>query len=390
MKAKTVWVIWSIAIWQIAVAGILDDLYEPKDYTIRRVSSYDTTGGNLDRLVIPCGQTIPFAEIRGAGIVKHIWITMACADAMIRRNAVLRIYWDGEENPSVESPIGDFFGQGWGESYRMNSLPVVAAPKKGNAMNCYFPMPFSRSARFTLENQSESDISAFYFYIDYEQHRRIPDDLPRFHAWWNRSLTEPHAEGEDEWNVLGKGLKHPPRLGNNYVFAEIEGRGHFVGLNYYVDCPTPMWYGEGDDMFFIDGEPWPPRLHGTGTEDFFNSSWSPKEVFMHPFFGYARVNEGSGWMGRTHCYRFLLEAPLPFRESLVGSIEHGHANNLTLDLVTVAYWYQTEPHKPFPALPAVEKRQNMPEIRVTDMHRWRDAWRRDMGSGTLWGTEKKP
>lgn len=109
---------------------------------------------------------------------------------------------------------------------------------------------------------------------------------------------------------------------------------------------------------------------------------------MHPYFGYARVNEETGWMGRTHCYRFLMESPIAFRKSLLASIEHGHANNLTLDLATVAYWYQVEPHKPFPAVLPRDKRQNMPEIRVTDIHRWRDAWRKQMGEGTLWGNEK--
>ena len=129
-------------------------------------------------------------------------------------------------------------------------------------------------------------------------------------------------------------------------------QGHYVGVNYFVDCPTPLWYGEGDDMFLVDGEPWPGSLHGTGTEDYFNSSWCPKELYAHPYFGYARVNGETGWLGRTHCYRFHLEDPVYFEKSLRASIEHGHANSLTLDLATVAYWYQTEPHKTFRADPA--------------------------------------
>ncbi len=182
---------------------------------------------------------------------------------------------------------------------------------------------------------------------------------------------------------------HPKTADGNYLMADIQGKGHFVGVNYYVDCPSPMWYGEGDDMFFIDGEEWPPELHGTGTEDFFNTSWSPKEVFMHPYFGYPRVNDDIGWMGRTHVYRFLIESPIAFDKSLLATIEHGHANNLTLDLVTVAYWYQIEPHKKFPEILPVDKRQNMDPIRHVDIHRWRDAWRKMMGEGKLWGDEKK-
>jgi len=368
-------------------AGDLEELFKPKDYHSKRISSYDTTGGNADRLVIPPQAAVTIAEIKGAGIIKHIWVTISCADAMIRRNAIIRMYWDGEQQPSVESPIGDFFGQGWGESYRLISLPLVAAPVKGNAMNCYFPMPFATGAKITVENQSDKKIDAFYFYVDYEEHKKIEKETPRFHAWWNRDLTEPLPEGENEWGVLGETAKHPKSVAENHIFADIVGTGHFVGVNYYVDCPTPMWYGEGDDMFFIDGENWPPSLHGTGTEDFFNSSWCPKEVFMHPYFGYARVNDNIGWLGRTHCYHFFIESPIAFNKSLVASIEHGHANNLTLDLATVAYWYQTEPHKTFPAILPKEQRQNMPEIGVVEIHRWRDAWRQQMGNGKLWGDE---
>ena len=130
------------------------------------------------------------------------------------------------------------------------------------------------------------------------------------------------------------------------------GKGHYVGVNYFVDNPSTMWYGEGDDMFFIDGERWPSSLHGTGTEDYFNTSWSPNALFQHPFFGYARVAKGTSWLGRTHVYRFHMTDPVYFDKSLRFSIEHGHDNNLTLDLSSVAYWYQTEPHKKFPPLPA--------------------------------------
>lgn len=369
-------------------SGLLDNLIQHHNYETKRISSYDTTGGNNDRISIQPGATETIAEIKGAGIIKHIWITISCRDDMIRRNAILRMYWDGEKEPSVESPIGDFFGQGWGESYRMISMPIAAAPVKGNAMNSFFPMPFSDGARITLENQSDETIGAFYFYIDYERHPSIDKNVPRFHAWWNRTLTNPHPDGENEWAVLGPQPDHPKSQGDNHVFADIKGHGHFVGINYFVDCPSPIWYGEGDDMIFIDGEAWPPDLHGTGTEDFFNSSWCPKEVYMHPYFGYARVNEDIGWLGRTHSYRFFLESPLVFKESMLASIEHGHANTLTLDLVTVSYWYQTEPHKPFPEILPKEKRQNMPKIGTVEIHRWRDAWREKMGNDALWGNEK--
>lgn len=371
-------------------------IFEIRDLRTKRISSYDRTGGNADYVMVDPHTTKTIAEIPGAGIIKHIWITMASDDPMIRRNAVLRMYWDGEEHPSVEAPIGDFFGQGWGEKYNFISLPLAAAPGGGNALNSYWPMPFGTGARIEIENQSDLPIKHFYYYVDYEVHPEMPASVGRFHAWWNRELTEPLPEGENEWTIFGPYPEHPSDTGN-YLFAEIEGRGHFVGINYYVDNPTPIWYGEGDDMWLVDGEPWPGSLHGTGTEDFFNTSWSPNEIYQHPYFGCARIpgrtdagGAGSfGWLGRTHWYRFFLEDPIHFRHSLRASIEHGHANCLTLDLCSVAYWYQVEPHKTFPPMRPASERQNMPPIGVVEVHRWRDAWRRAYGGGKLWGHETK-
>lgn len=355
----------------------------------KRKSSYDPTGGNEDFITIPAGDTVKLADLAGAGIIKHIWITVGAVDRFIRRNAVIRMYWDGEEAPSVESPLGDFFGQGWGEEYNFISLPLAVAPKSGKALNSYFPMPYGDGAIITLENQSSEPINSFYYYIDYEVHQEMPAGEGRFHAWWNREVTAVHPEaGETEWGVIGAPGNNQSTL-HNYVFADIVGSGQLVGINYYVDNPGPMWYGEGDDMWLIDGEPWPGSLHGTGTEDFFNSAWCPNERYAHPYFGYAKVPDKFGWMGRTHCYRFFLEDPIRFEKSLHASIEHGHDNNLTLDIATVAYWYQSEPHQSFPPLPARENRSNMPEITVGAVHQWRHEWRKMKGSvPTLWGNEK--
>lgn len=371
--------------WAGAQLGMLDNLAEKRDEKTKRVSSFDQTGKNADRIQIEPGETATVAEIERSGVIKHIWITISHPDPLYRRMLVLRMYWDGEETPSVEAPIGDFFGQGWSEEYIMNSLPIAAAPGGGRALNSYFPMPFSKGAKITVENQSERRCDAFYFYIDYQEQRVSRDQL-RFHAWYNQELTEPASGRENEWNTLGPGEANPTDE-HNYLIVDAEGTGHYVGVNYYVNCPSPMWYGEGDDMWNIDGEEWPYSLHGTGTEDYFNSSWCPKEVFMHPFFGYPRVNNNIGWLGRTHCYRFHVQDPVIFQKSLRGSIEHGHANNMTLELATVAYWYQTEPHKPFPALAAPADRVPKPEVDLRDIHIWRDAWRDKMGGGVLWGNE---
>ncbi len=368
----------------------LESIFQlPDRIRTKRLSSYDRSGNNHDYIRIGSGDTAKLADIEGAGCIKHIWITLSASDPMIRRNAVIRMYWDGEEHPSVESPLGDFFGQGWGEEYNFASLPIAASPSEGKSLNCYFPMPFAGGARIELENQSGKDIDSFYFYIDYEERDEIPEDAGRFHAWWNRELTGVHpSEGETEWGIVA-----PP--GNNttdqhnYLFADLAGKGKFVGIQYYVDNPGPVWYGEGDDMWMIDGEDWPGSMHGTGTEDFFNAAWCPNEVYLHPYFGYAKVPNSLGWMGRTHCYRFFLEDPIHFSRSLRASIEHGHNNNLTMDLSTVAYWYQTEPHRPFKPLPPRECRQNMPIIRPQDVHYWRHAYRQALGSSpTIWGHER--
>ena len=357
----------------------------------KRVSSYDKSGGNNDRLEgIAPGQRRTLFDVKGAGVIDHIWITIAPPPpALSRHDLILRMYWDGEANPSVEAPVGDFFGQGWDESYPFSVLPLAAGPREGRAMVSYFPMPFASGARIEIENDSAQKVDAFYYYVDYQEMASLPADLGRFHAFYNHALTEASPEGENEWSVLGPQGKNTTG-DRNYLIADIEGKGHYVGVNYYVDCPSPMWYGEGDDMFFIDGERWPSSLHGTGTEDYFNTSWSPNVLFQHPYFGYARVNGGTGWLGRTHVYRFHLADPVYFDRSLRFSIEHGHDNNLTLDLSSVAYWYQSEPHKAFPAFPSREARKPKPKIGEVDIHLWRDAWRKAHGSGSqLWGNEKE-
>ena len=354
----------------------------------KRISSYDRSGNNNDRLTfIKDGEKATLFDVKGAGVINHIWITIAPLQPNINRNdIILRMYWDGNDNPSVESPIGPFFGQGWNESYNYASLPLAAAPGKGNALVSYFAMPFSDGARIEIENQTGKEIEAFYYYIDYLEYETLPADLGRFHAWYNNQLTMAPEEGENEWQLIRKdGINLNGE--NNYTVADIKGKGQFVGVNYFVQSPSPMWYGEGDDMFFIDGDTL-PTLHGTGTEDYFNTSWCPKELYAHPYFGYARVNNETGWLGRTHVYRFHLADPVYFNQSLKFSIEHGHANSLTLDLATVAYWYQSEASS-LPWIISKEDRQPMPSIGPRELFKWRQEWRKNRGNSPgLWGDEE--
>lgn len=344
---------------------------EPSQVIVRR--SRQHPGEGYRNVMVRIHQRVPFAYF----IVE---CPLPCEFIRIRPYQSGRLARPME---LYEEPVS--FGQGWDERYNYASLPLSAGPENGTGLSCYFAMPFEKGARIEIENQSDRNIDAFYFYVDYLEMAKLPKDIGRFHAWYNHNLTEALPEGETEWGVTG--AQKPNTTGErNYVFMETQGKGHFVGINYYVHCPTPMWYGEGDDMWFIDGEK-VPSLIGTGTEDFFNTAWCPKEAFSHPYFGYPRVNNDIGWLGRTHVYRFFIEDPIFFEKSLKGTIEHGSNNNLTLDLSTVAYWYQ-DSAAALPEAPTKAQRAPKPFINHVDIHRWRDAWRKSKGNkATLWGNE---
>ncbi len=361
----------------------------------KRISSYDTSGGNNDRLekIRPAEKKTLF-NVKGAGIINHIWITIAPEpDKVLRDDIIIRMYWDGNTFPSVEAPLGSFFGQGWNEAYPYYTHPLNVAPGDSKALVSYFAMPFANGARIEIENQNTIDIDAFYYYVDYYEMNQLPPDMGRFHAWFNNQVTETESqERENEWGVLGQQQGRNKKGDRNYLIADIKGKGQFIGVNYYVNSPSPIWYGEGDDMFFIDGSEY-PTLHGTGTEDYFNTAWCPKEIFMTPFFGYPRIhlpdNGGGrwtiGWSGRTHVYRFHIPDPIYFDKALRFSIEHGHNNVLTLELRSVAYWYQTEAAR-VPSIKSKDARKPLPVIGPVDMHRWRNEWRKAKGDAlNLWG-----
>lgn len=351
----------------------------------KRVSSYEKNGGNADSWQnIADGEKRTIFDVKGPGMITHIWFTIAPEPEKLSRNdIILRMYWDGNDYPSVESPIGPFFGQGWNEAYNFTSLPLAATPIQGRGLVCYFTMPFAKGARIEVENQTGAKINALYFYVDYVEMDKLPANAGRFHAWYNKQLAEaPEGGPENEHYMFGPDGKNI--LGErNYVVADIKGKGHFVGLNYYVHSPTPLWYGEGDDMIFIDGSK-EPVLNGTGTEDYFNTAWGPREVLAHPYFGYARVNNDIATLGRTHLFRFNITDPVYFDKSLKFTIEHGSNNCLTLDLASVAYWYQDEAAR-IPAIPNKEARKPKPFINAYDIHRWRNEWRKNNGNDPkLW------
>ncbi|ETZ22997.1 glycoside hydrolase family 172 protein [Pedobacter sp. V48] len=352
----------------------------------KRVSSYDRSGDNHDNLQnIKSGEKRTIFDVKGIGMINHIWITMGPEPNVLSRNdVILKMYWDGNDRPSVESPIGPFFGQGWNESYLFTSAALAATPSNGNGLVSYFAMPFSKGARIEIENQSGKDIRSLYFYVDYVEMKSLPANAGRFHAWYNTELTGPADSVENEHWMFGPGI--PNTTGkDNYIIADIKGKGHFVGVNYYVHSPTPYWYGEGDDMIFIDGDEH-PALIGTGTEDYFNTSWgAPKTPYSTPYFGYPKVNDDIGFLGKTHIYRFNIADPIYFEKSMKFTIEHGSMNVLTLDLASVAYWYQDKAVG-VPAIPDAAARKPMPMIGPAEIHRWRNEWRKNKGNGSkVWG-----
>jgi hypothetical protein len=371
--------------------GSLAGLPRLRDCERRRLSSWDRSGGNADALRIPAGSRASLGEIAGAGCVKHLWMTLLSLPAQEAelRKLVLRAWWDGEATPSVEAPIGDFFGIGFGIRRNFVSIPLQMSPQDGKAFNCWFPMPFSDGARFEVENQGES-LVLLYYYVDYEEHGAIDPDLARFHAWWNRSNPTAGTAREkgytradyrlDDRRPVGAGLGFggPWEEANltgerNYLILHAHGRGHYVGCNLNVDVferQVNDWYGEGDDMIFVDGEPWPPRLHGTGTEDYFNTAFCPTQEYSAPYHGITLYsgNPAWPWGGKNSMYRFHIEDPIPFRRELRVTIETGHDNALANDYSSTAYWYQVGRDRPLPPLPPVAARlprPDPPELRGT-------------------------
>ena len=329
--------------------GGLYNLPFKRNYKLKRESSWDRSGGNRDYRVIKPGNTLTITGINGPGVIRHIWFTGDCSDVYWLRKVLLKMYWDNEKSPSVETPFGDFFGAGHGIPVHFISLPLsVIGSGRFAAFNSYFPMPFNNSARIEVTNEADRDL-VLYYHIDYEVHEEeLGDDVLRFHAKWRRELTKGK---EEEKNLTGK---------DNYLVLSAKGTGHYVGMLLSVRSLKSGWFGEGDDMIFIDDDVWPPSIHGTGTEDYFLSSYGFRFTYSAPYFGIIRVGDTSDWTGRFVVYRFHIEDPIPFKKHIKVTIEHGHANNRSDDWSSVAYWYQTEPHIEFFEMPPPSERVPTP------------------------------
>lgn len=342
------------------------DLYREREGESKRASSYDPTGGNRDYITIMPGDKVELTKLTGAGCITHIWMTMAPLDdsqeEWIHRKVVLSMFWDEEQNPSVLAPIGDFFGMGHGVTRNYSAAPLAMSPEDGRGLNCFFPMPFSESARFEVESNAVKPLK-LYFYIDYEVYADGIDSDLRFHALWRREITDGIEDKMSNALYLFDG-KNTTGDGN-YVLFEAEGRGHYVGCNLNIHNLRATrefnWYGEGDDMIFIDGEPWPPKLHGTGMEDYFNTAWCPTQEYQSPYHGII-LGGGPNWSGKVSFYRYHIQDPIMFKKSIKVTIEHGHNNHRSDDYSSTAYWYQTEPHTDHPIILPVEKRLPLPDV----------------------------
>jgi hypothetical protein len=316
----------------LAAQDLLRDLGTYQDYRSLRVSSFDRRGGNDDRISIGPGESAVLADIEGPAAIHHIWVTIA-GEPFYGRKIVLRIFWDGEAHPSVEAPIGDFFGVGHGLNRNLSAL-ALACSSEGRARNCYWYMPFRKSARITVTNQGREEVGAFYFYIDYRKLAALPEETPYFHASYRQEV--------------------PCRPGRDYVILEAWGRGHYAGCQLSILQRSMGWWGEGDDIIQVDGEAI-PSLRGTGSEDYFSDAWGMRED-ENLFYGCPLQEQDFRTGSKATVYRHHIPDPIPFRRSIRVAIEHGHANDRADFYSSTAYWYQSEPHGAYPPLPSVEDR----------------------------------
>jgi hypothetical protein len=296
-----------------------------------------------------------FAD-EGAGVITHIWFTISARSGNHLKELVLRGYWDGNAKPSVEAPIGDFFGCNMNTYQIYQSEYLACSP--GKSLNCYFSMPYKRAARLTVANEGKQEVGSFYSNIDYFKVPRLPDDSLYFHAQYRQQspCVPVKAEGP-KINLDGR---------NNHVYLETRGRGHLMGVTLGVLQNAEGWWGEGDEMIFVDDET-KPLITGTGSEDYFLGSWDfggrdGAQPFGHGMYGAPLIVNAERTGGRYVCYRWHGDNPVTFERYLKHTMEHGHANDRGDNFFSVGYWYQTTPYTDFPVLPPVEAR--IPVVRT--------------------------
>ena len=284
------------------------------------------------------GETFTMAEIEGPGAIQHIWMTPGGN----WRFSILRIYWDDETEPSVECPVGDFFGMGWCEYAPLTSLPVCVNP--GSAFNCYWSMPFRKKCKITMENINDKDPMTLYYQVDYTL-TEVPADAAYFHAQFRRS--------------------NPNSTSDYTIVDNIKGKGQFVGVYLAWGVNNNGWWGEGEIKFFIDGDSKFPTICGTGTEDYFCGSYNfdrggQYKEFCTPYSGLVQVIRPDGTyksQQRFGLYRWHIMDPIRFEKDLKITIQDlgwragGRYLPQQSDISSTCFWYQTDPHGKFPKLP---------------------------------------
>ena len=319
-----------------------------RNYKSLKQSSYDRTGGNNDSFHIEPGAEFEVFKSNGPGIITHIWFTIAASSSHHLKEIVFRIFWDGNTKPSVEVPVGDFFGLNLGDYFVYQSAFLNCSSVK--ALNCYFAMPFKKSARITVTNESHQPVNSFYSNIDYQLVPALPAESLYFHAQYRQATpnkADKYAKGQPQLNLNGE---------HNYVFFETKGQGHMMGVTFGVLQNSDGWFGEGDEMIFID-DPAHPAITGTGTEDYINGAWDFDGVpFAHLYNGAPFISSAERTGGRYCVYRWHADNPVTFSTYMRHTIEHGHANDRADNFYSVGYWYQTEPATDFPPLPPVASR----------------------------------
>lgn len=331
-----------------------------------RRSSFDATGGNADYLQLKSGQEAVLCEIDGHGIVNHMWMTVKNLgeEKCYYRKIVLKIYYDDEKFPSVYAPIGDFFGMGHGMTKNFSSVPLQMSPQNGRAFNSWWPMPYRKKLKITVTSLCKNLLN-LYFYVDYEIPKEIDKDALYFHAQYKQNenrIVPPITEYKNKLDYLG-GQQFNLTGNDNYVILNAEGEGHYCGCNLNIFNKNTDalydWIGEGDDMIFVDGEPFPPKIHGTGMEDYFNTAFCPKQEFNSDFQGII-LAEKENWKGKSTYYRYHIQDPITFEKEIKVTIENGHNNQRNDDYSSTAYWYQREPHVPF-EIPSLAERMPINE-----------------------------
>lgn len=316
------------------------------DADSRAATMENPTGGrgvgaqaNGGRKGAPCrrnlgpGQEHVLADIEGAGVIKHIWLTVR-PNTEHMRTLTVRMWWDGEAYPSVEAPLLDFFGQAHGLQMPMDS--ALTALAEGRGFNCYFLMPFETRAKISITNDGSQECEMLFYQVDYDLLPRLPKNTGRFHAQWRRQ--NPTVQKQDF-----------------VILDNINRPGVFIGLTLGVRTLEPGWFGEGELKFYFDGDGAFPTISGTGTEDYFGSAWGIGE-FQTQYTGCTLHRSPYVSM-----YHWHITDPVRFtglRKLTIQQMKWADdaVRETVQDVCSTAYWYQLEPHTPFPALPSVEER----------------------------------